>query len=371
MESRKKNILIVNLEGKISGAERSLLILTEGIKKQSNIKIAIACPKPSCLYTKLEKQKIPIYGITAPPIRLIFKIFLVFYILKVNIQILLITLKIKPEIIHANSTKATLATVASSLFTKTRIIWHIRDLPKKGLILAICDRISEKTISVSKYIKDELPSDIGHAKTSVIYNGADVKQSNYIKKNYDQQLIFANIGQFVPWKNQLLFIEAGEKYLSKNKNAQFWIIGNDVFGRNNKYKTLVEQKVQNSLFKDSFRLISWQDDLTFIWKKISCLIHTASTEPFGRVIIEAMAHKVPVIAADCGGPAEIIADGKTGLLYEANNIDKLLSAMGKFASNYELKKDLTQNAYKSVCENFSSKNYTKEILNIYKKLFAA
>lgn len=45
------------------------------------------------------------------------------------------------------------------------------------------------------------------------------------------------------------------------------------------------------------------------------LVHCRTDEPFGMVLIEAMGAGVPVVAPASGGPAEIVADGETGLLY--------------------------------------------------------
>ncbi|HEY0519926.1 MAG TPA: glycosyltransferase [Ilumatobacteraceae bacterium] len=52
-------------------------------------------------------------------------------------------------------------------------------------------------------------------------------------------------------------------------------------------------------------------------------------EAFGNVAIEAMATGVPVISYRRGGPAEIIADGKTGFLVEPDDIDGLVAAVGR------------------------------------------
>ncbi|NEO33703.1 MAG: glycosyltransferase family 4 protein [Symploca sp. SIO3C6] len=52
-------------------------------------------------------------------------------------------------------------------------------------------------------------------------------------------------------------------------------------------------------------------------------------EAFGNVVIEALACGVPVIAYRRGGPAEIIEDGKTGLVIEPDSVDALVEAIGK------------------------------------------
>jgi UDP-glucose:tetrahydrobiopterin glucosyltransferase len=52
-------------------------------------------------------------------------------------------------------------------------------------------------------------------------------------------------------------------------------------------------------------------------------------EAFGIVVIEALACGTPVISYRCGGPAEVIEDGKTGFLVEQNSIDGLVSAIAR------------------------------------------
>ena len=68
-----------------------------------------------------------------------------------------------------------------------------------------------------------------------------------------------------------------------------------------------------------------------VWDELSridVLVHASITpEPFGQVILEGMAAGVPVIAARAGGPAEILRDEETGVLYECADMGGLATAM--------------------------------------------
>jgi UDP-glucose:tetrahydrobiopterin glucosyltransferase len=55
-------------------------------------------------------------------------------------------------------------------------------------------------------------------------------------------------------------------------------------------------------------------------------------EAFGNVAIEAMATGVPVVAYDRGGPAEIIADGETGFVVPADDVEALVDAVERIDS---------------------------------------
>ena len=52
-------------------------------------------------------------------------------------------------------------------------------------------------------------------------------------------------------------------------------------------------------------------------RALDILLLPSWEEPFGRALIEAMALDVPVIATSVGGPAEILDDGREGLLLPA------------------------------------------------------
>ena len=105
------------------------------------------------------------------------------------------------------------------------------------------------------------------------------------------------------------------------------LIGDDIFRRDWRYKKELLAKVACSEIADRITMRGWSKDMEQVWREVDCLVHTADKEPFGRVIVEAMAHKVPVIAVDCCGPKEIIENNKKGILVPANDVDALSKAM--------------------------------------------
>ncbi len=50
------------------------------------------------------------------------------------------------------------------------------------------------------------------------------------------------------------------------------------------------------------------------YARASCLVVNSRSETFGMTVVEALAHGLPVVSTDCGGPAEILAGGAFGRL---------------------------------------------------------
>jgi glycosyltransferase involved in cell wall biosynthesis len=66
---------------------------------------------------------------------------------------------------------------------------------------------------------------------------------------------------------------------------------------------------------DRVRFLGEREDVPTLLRAADAVVHTAvDAEPFGRVVVEGMLARRPVIATDAGGVREILRDGVTGLL---------------------------------------------------------
>jgi glycosyltransferase involved in cell wall biosynthesis len=68
-------------------------------------------------------------------------------------------------------------------------------------------------------------------------------------------------------------------------------------------------------------------DLACAYAAADAFVFPASNETFGNVMLEAMASGLPVVAARAGGPLDVIIDGQTGLFFDPESPDALLSAV--------------------------------------------
>jgi glycosyltransferase involved in cell wall biosynthesis len=70
------------------------------------------------------------------------------------------------------------------------------------------------------------------------------------------------------------------------------------------------------------------------WYELADILVVPSRyEPFGMVILEGMLYGLPIVAADTGGPAEILEHGRTGLLFPARDAKALGDALQRLISS--------------------------------------
>ncbi len=367
-------VLYINLEGEIAGSETSLLTLVKHLYK--DFSLAVACPDDSLLAKRLKEAKVVTLGLPEPSLLSNFRWQKFAYAFRTIFCVAKAICKERPRIIHANNFRAAAVSVVPALITGRRLLWHARDMSRFRLVSRICGFFCERIIAVSNSVKNLLiEQGINPTKIDVVYNGTKVNSLSgrkAIKTEFNNGPIrFTNVGQFIPWKKQTLFVEAACLLTRKYIDVEFFIIGDDIFKRDHKYKIKLLNMIRNCAVPEKFTLLGWQENMEEMWNKVDCLVHTADREPFGRVIIEAMAHKVPVIAVNGGGPREIIQDDETGILVNPDDAEALSKAMLRIAQNKELAIRLAESGYERVISDFSAEKTAENIRRIYNEVLAA
>jgi glycosyltransferase involved in cell wall biosynthesis len=361
-------VCFICVEGHLGGAEKSLLLLGEVVKQQYSI-IAI-CPAGSKVEKHFRQMRIECRVINeiARGIGIIGK---GLYFFKTSWQVWKIIKKTRPAIIHANNSKAALVSILAGKLSGAKFVFHCRDMAGSRATIRLSSWAADSVIAVSKAVRWWLiKKDADKKKIEVIYNGVKTQKDRVRKKFINEKMCFGNVGQFVGWKRQGLFIEAAEIVYRQRSDVRFCIVGDDVFGREGKYKKQLMQQVQDSEVAGCLKLLGWQNDMEDVWEQIDCLVHTAENEPFGRVIIEAMEHEIAVVALDSGGCAEIITDKMTGILVENEDAVELAGVMMQIAGNRDLARRLGQAGRREVCEKFSFETIGHKVMEIYERLLA-
>lgn len=110
-----------------------------------------------------------------------------------------------------------------------------------------------------------------------------------------------------------------------------------------------------------------QRDIPAILSHLDLLVLATTThEAFGRVIIEAQAAGVPVVATEVGGVVDIIENNKTGLFVPPADPRSMSEAVIRIFKEPKLASGLAEEAYKKVIEKYNLGIMVKNTLDVYK-----
>jgi glycosyltransferase involved in cell wall biosynthesis len=141
------------------------------------------------------------------------------------------------------------------------------------------------------------------------------------------------IGRISPWKGQDIFIHAAAEVLKTFPECRFQIVGSALFGED-ALEDELKQLAAALGVSDRIEFLGFRKDVPEIISASSLVVHASTVpEPFGQVIIQAMAAGKPVVATRGGGVLEIVVDGVTGLLVPMKDVHAMAEAIGKILSD--------------------------------------
>lgn len=280
-------------------------------------------------------------------------------------RFIFILIKNQIDIVHTNHylTGDRIMLLAAIILRK-KVISHNRGLYSPDLIDRFISKFIDQIISMSDFSTSVyVKGGVSESKCKTIYDGIDLEKFNPLSKD-NNQITIGCFGRLETWKGQQVLIEAASAVIQKIPELRFLIVGD---GPNeNELKTQVKNKGLEKYFEFTGSVTNVKDYMD----KCAIIVHTSiEPEPFGMVIIEAMALEKPVIATNFGGPLEIIEHEVDGFLIPAQNPKILAEYIIKLAENLDLRGQIGKKAREKVIAEFEVKNYTRQIEAVYDNLF--
>lgn len=141
-------------------------------------------------------------------------------------------------------------------------------------------------------------------------------------------------------------------YIKKNKNIELIIVGDGP--EKNNLNSLIDKYNANGYIK----LIGFSRNPYKYIKNSDLLVCSSETESFGLVVAESMIINTPVLSVKCGGPDEILMNGKYGMIIE-NNEESLYNGILSFIENKQIY-DNYKKVKKDILEEFDIKKIIRK-----------
>jgi glycosyltransferase involved in cell wall biosynthesis len=153
------------------------------------------------------------------------------------------------------------------------------------------------------------------------------------------------------------------------KDWELWIAGGAQEPEGEKILTQIREKYTTRAWWKQIRWVGWTERPLDFLNQIDLLIcPSREFDPFPTVLLEAALMRAPALASRVGGTPEIVVDGETGWLFDAERSDLAADRLGKLAADREATRVAGQNAHRRVYEAFTIARMAKEYLSAYQEI---
>lgn len=260
--------------------------------------------------------------------------------------------KSKAEVVFLHGTKA--VEFGTHFITK-RLCPSIRFIGVSHGVISNKYKKLKYLITVSKALKKHAENLVSHR--FVLYNTTTEKTPN--ESSNSSTITIGTCGRDAESKGYNILLKA--LGILKKDLIDFKCLFAGPTDEN--YKHMIEElALQNNV-----EFLGWVSDKDSFYKKLDIYCSAAIQEAFGLTIIEAMMHRIPVVATDCEGPLEILENGE-GIIVPKNNPEELAKALKRLITDTNERTLLAQRGYNHAIQNFNCKNLPEKLNSIIKSV---
>lgn len=174
--------------------------------------------------------------------------------------------------------------------------------------------------------------------------------------------VFGSVGRLTPIKGHEVTIDSFAVIAREQNNAYLLFVGEG------EERERLENRVMELGLGSRVRFVGFQEDVRPFFEMMDAFVLASRNEGMGRVILEAMASHLPILATRVGGIPELVLDGENGRLVEPGDIDDLASAMRWAIEHPRALARMRIKSAHMVNESFSVQKMAKDIEQLYEAL---
>jgi glycosyltransferase involved in cell wall biosynthesis len=309
--------------------------------------------------------------------------------IKSFVSIFRILRKSKPDIVHTHTSKAGILGRLAAWMARVPIIIHTphghvfyghfgKSLSRIFLQMEkLLGRITHHHIALTQEeCNDYLTLGVSRPNnTSVIHSGVDVdrfiegaKQRTKKRKELGvpaDSLVIGHVGWLIPIKGVTHLVNAMAKIAEQFPKSLLVLVGK---GDNKGHEEIkLKEQVERAGLADKVRFLGWRSDVDEIMGCFDIFVLPSLNEGMGRVLVEAMAAGLPIVASCVGGIPDLVKDGQNGTLVPPEDAIALGNSIAALLEDKKKRKRMGQ-AGKKMCRQYSTEAMVTQIDNLYREL---
>ncbi|MEE9121191.1 MAG: glycosyltransferase family 4 protein, partial [Syntrophobacteria bacterium] len=309
--------------------------------------------------------------------------------IKAFISIFRILRRSKPEIVHTHTSKAGILGRLAAWMARVPIIVHTphghvfyghfgRSLSRIFLQMErLLGKITHHHIALTpEECNDYLSLRVAQPNnTSVIHSGVDLQRfSKGAKQRTEKRkelgfsphsLVVGYVGWLIPIKGVTYLVNAMAKIVEQHPKSLLVLVGKGDDKGEEEIK--LKEQVERAGLADKVRFLGWRPDVDEIMGCFDIFVLPSLNEGMGRVLVEAMAAGLPIVASRVGGIPDLVKHGENGLLVPPADTSALEKAISALLQDGARRKRMGK-AGKKMCGPYSAEAMVEQIDVLYTEL---
>ncbi len=268
-------------------------------------------------------------------------------------------------------------------------IYHVRGTsfatPRAvcNAVVAAINSFADEIIVISRAVGEIFYERGVQGKVSVVYNSLDpaafdnmnaeaiVKLRRELTGGAIDAPLVATVGRINPRKGLECFIKTAAIVARAHPQARFAVVGDAAHASEQKYFAQLQGLAEEFGLAKRLVFAPAQRNIAELMSAVDILTMTTVNEGFGRVAIEAMAARRPVVASRVGGLPEVVEDGVTGHLVGVEQPEEFASRIVRLLDSPQTLRQMGTKGRERVERLFSNESNVPKILEVYRRVLRA
>jgi glycosyltransferase involved in cell wall biosynthesis len=284
----------------------------------------------------------------------------------------------RADLVHTNTLKGHLLGGLAARLARLPLIWHVRDLLEEGqgrsLMRQAASTLRPRVIAISGAVAQQFEG--LSLRVDLIPNGVPLERftpgepppglREALGLRPGEPVIVC-VGRLTPWKGHRTLLRAFARVVAERPDARLVVVGEVAFWAA-EYEQELHDMAEKLGLGASVIWAGFRADVPELLRVSDFLVLPSRDEPFGRVLIEAMATGKPVIGTQSGGAPEIVLPEATGLLVPPEDPEALGAAMLRLVTNDAERQAWGRAAQERAREHFDVCRVVAQVEAVYQEM---
>jgi glycosyltransferase involved in cell wall biosynthesis len=273
------------------------------------------------------------------------------------------------------------AAVLAARWTGRPCVCHVRTLEQFLLADRLLAGLVRWFIYISRAVADTVTTQgIDSRRGAIISDSVDLSLFTGVRDEpavraelglEPDDIVIGNFSRLDWWKGQDVFLEAMAEVVKTAPGVKALIVGDATSSaRNRAYWERLTTLTEALGLRDRVIFTGYRSDVPRLLGICDVAVHSATRpEPFGLVVIEAMAAGVPLVATGAGGVLDIVRDGANGLLVPPGDPSAMAGAILSLVTDRGLACRLAEAGQRRVREQYTAEQHAAAVQDVYNAVF--